>query len=175
MARREKKPITTMMGLLRAMTREYGSRKTGAILKRASSTPPEIYVEEYFDDGKGHSGAFTSDRTDVTPELFDRAWQKGYLHGKFEIGYVSDWEFKVTDFGTETYYGMVRFADAVLKRLSSEGALPLEEILIFFHQEYRFPAGSDKDILDWLASEGRVDSHEHAGRQFLFLIGRAAV
>ncbi|HUY05564.1 MAG TPA: hypothetical protein VMV62_02540 [Candidatus Paceibacterota bacterium] len=169
MARREKKPISTMMGLLRAMIREYGSRKTGAILRCIRSTPPEIYVEEFFDDGKGHSGAFTSDRADVVPELFERALHAHYLSGKLEPGYVSDWEFEITDSGRDEYWRRKRIANTSLKLLASGESARFDHLYCSLSHIDSLSEEVAQDILGWLVSEGYVGSHEHAGRPCYFL------
>lgn len=168
MAMREDNPISTMMGLLRAMARAYGSRKTGALLRILRSTPPKVFVEEYFDDGKGHSGAFTSDCTDVVPKLFERALVERYVSGVLKPGYVSSCEFAITDFGNDVHHERIQIADGILKELSSGDNVPFEKLLRMFGS-YHVPEEAIKDIFDWLVSESYVGSHEHEGRQFCFL------
>lgn len=168
MERKEKKPFSTMMGLLRAMTREFGSRKTGATLMRIRSTPLRIYVEEYFDDGKGHSGAFTSDCTDVVPEFFERAQCERFISGKLEPGYVSQWEFVITELGEEMYHQRVQFANKILELFPSGEATRACDLQLALHS-YRLDEEAIQDILDWLTSERYLDSHEHVGQTFYLL------
>jgi len=93
-----------MLDLLKRMAPgDWNSRKTGATLRCIRSTPPKVYVEEYFDDGRGHSGAFTSDCTDVAPELFERALREGYITNKPEWGRVSGWEFIISESGERAH------------------------------------------------------------------------
>lgn len=169
MARREKGPISTMTGLLRAMTREYGSRKTGAILHRLRSTPLEIYVEEFFDDGKGHSGAFSSEDTPVTEEVFQQAIRERYIGGKLEPGYVSQWEFVITEFGQQTYYERRKIANDSLKFLASGEAMSFDTAYRMLSRIDSFSKEVVQDVLDWLISEGYLDSHEHVGQKFYLL------
>lgn len=114
--------ITTMTGFLVAMTREYGSRKTGATLKywgpmTSPERPAEVTIEEYFDDGKGHSGAFWGETRPVLPELFERAKKAYYVSGKLEPGYVSTFEFEITEDGTRARWERWQLFEKVIAKL----------------------------------------------------------
>ena len=61
----------------------------------------KIHVTEYFDDGKGHSGAFTSKDTPVAEEAFLEAQREGFISGKLEPGYISRSCFLLTSLGKE--------------------------------------------------------------------------
>lgn len=96
--RRKNERITTLGALMSAMTIDWGSRKTYAeihyVVHQGEVT---CRVDEHFDDGKGHSGAFTSTRSDVDVLVFEEAKSKGFITGKLEPGYVSTREFVLTD------------------------------------------------------------------------------
>lgn len=95
MARRTE-PITELGALLSALWRnQWGTKKTYAHIYRF--LPDTCKVQEHFDDGKGHSGAFTSEITDVAIPVFQEAQQKGYITGKLELGYISTKEFVLTN------------------------------------------------------------------------------
>lgn len=94
MAFKENKPITELGGLLSALYCEYGSRKTSAVVRRHGN---DCSVEEHFDSGKGHSGAFWSEVSKLSLEVFDEAKCRGFISGKPQIGYTSDWEFIQTN------------------------------------------------------------------------------
>lgn len=94
--RRNGEKITTLGALLDAMWVEMGSRKYAATITYSPSVP-ECKVEEYFDDGKGHSGAFTSNISAVDTAVFLEAKTKGYVTGKLEPGYVSEIRFVLTE------------------------------------------------------------------------------
>lgn len=103
---RERPPITTIEGLLEALVIEYGSRKYAAKVHRFQSAKAEVV--EYFDDGKGHSGAFTSDTTQLDLAVFQEAIDKRYITGKLEPGYVSKSDFRLTERGEEVHWERVR-------------------------------------------------------------------
>jgi hypothetical protein len=94
--RRKGEKITTLGALLDAMWAEMGSRKYAAKIHYFESIP-ECKAEEFFDDGKGHSGAFTSDIAEVEVAIFEEARTKGYVTGVLKPGYVSKTEFVLTD------------------------------------------------------------------------------
>ncbi len=88
--------ITTLGALLNAMwTKDYWSRKTYA---EVVYLPSNICrAREYFDDGKGHSGAFSCQISEVDTAVFEDAREKKYVTGRPEIGYISKTDFVLTD------------------------------------------------------------------------------
>ncbi len=102
MPQRDLSPVTTMLGLLGILYCDmFGHRKIGAVVNRSRllNGPDKITVEEFFDDGKGHSGAFTSQSTSVEPGIFQEALSRRFITGLLKPGYVSDIEFEITDDG----------------------------------------------------------------------------
>jgi hypothetical protein len=94
----EEPPITTMIGLLEALCMDvFSTRKTGARVKSYRSDIINVY--EYFDSGRGHSGAFSQEITPLNREVFDKAKADRYISGVLEPGYVSDVEFELTELG----------------------------------------------------------------------------
>lgn len=100
---RAREPFTDLLDLLSHLIGH--DRQTGAVIEvfRPTDREPEmkILLHEFFDDGKGHSGAFTDRLTPVDPELFSRVVQERYVTGVLKPGYVSDTEFVVTKYGRE--------------------------------------------------------------------------
>lgn len=103
---REKTPINNILDLLEALyvDRLFG-RKIKAILHSDKTVGSEnFFVEEYFDDGHGHSNAVTSKETPVTKEVFEQAKKGYFVSGVLKPGYVSETEFVLTKFGMESYF-----------------------------------------------------------------------
>ena len=94
--RRKGEKITVLGALLDAMYVEMGGRKYNAVTHYFESTR-ECKVEEFFDDGKGHSGAFTNNIADVELAVFEEARKKGFITGAPEPGHISKNEFVLTD------------------------------------------------------------------------------
>ena len=97
----KREPFTELLDLLSHL---IGSdRQTGAQIEiyRPTEREPEmkILLHEFFDDGKGHSGAFSDRLTPIDPELFQLVVQERHVSGVLKPGYVSDTEFTVTQFG----------------------------------------------------------------------------
>ncbi len=106
-------PITTLLGLLEVLFIDqlFGDhRKTGARMKCFLPSPPEVV--EYFDDGHGHSGAFSQGTIPLDQGVFDEALREGYIAGVLEPGYVSRTEFKLTDQGKRELLRLTREAMA---------------------------------------------------------------
>lgn len=99
-------PITTIEELLEALAIEYGSRKYAAEVRRFDPMKPQVI--EYFDDGKGHSGAFSSQTSPLDLKVFQEALDKRYITGKLEPGYVSKIEFKLTELGEQVHLARLR-------------------------------------------------------------------
>lgn len=97
--------IVTLTELLEIMFIPYlESRKTSVELFFCTSDGKrKIHVTEYFDDGKGHSGAFTSRNTPVAEKVFLEARRKGFISGKLEPGYTSRSCFLLTGLGKEEH------------------------------------------------------------------------
>ncbi len=109
-------PITTVRGLLEALYSDplFGDhRKTGARVRCFQPGQPEII--EYYDDGRGHSGAFTSATTPLDREVFQEALHAGFISGVLEPGYVSTIEFEMTDQGKQELFRLWREAKAAEK------------------------------------------------------------
>lgn len=163
--RKEKGPIATLTGLLVLMGSEYGTRKTGATLlysRLNAATEDEIIIREYFDDGKGHPGAFTDQTTLITREVFERALENRYISGILKPGYVSNWEFSITDFGQRAFAERVPLLDRAVNLLyKGKGmracdlqlGLPVPEELV-------------ADVLEWLVYDGYAESYEHGEQRF---------
>jgi hypothetical protein len=98
---RDREPFTELLDLLSHLI--GGDRQTGAQIEVYPPTDREpetrILLREFFDDGKGHSGAFSDRLTPIDPDLYRRVVQEGYVSGVLMPGYVSDSEFRVTPFG----------------------------------------------------------------------------
>ena len=108
------KPITTMLELLAVLyTSPFNSNKTNAVFHRRSGDGTDNFVREHFDDGKGHSGAFTNRDTQKIPdELFQEALREGFIKGVLEPGYVSEREFTLTDMGRMEYAHLLELKEA---------------------------------------------------------------
>lgn len=107
----ENPPIETMMGLLAALFVDaFGSRKVDARVK--SYRKEEANVWEYFDSGKGHSGAFSDQRTPLKWGIFVEAQEAQYISGVLEPGYVSTTDFKLTDLGKKEFFSLLRAQEA---------------------------------------------------------------
>ncbi len=168
--KKEKKVCSTMPELLALMTREYGSRKTGAVLHRYHSTPPLLFVREHFDDGKGHSGAFTSAETPITEEVFQKALEECYISGKLEPGYVSTCEFLVTDLGNLVHAQFVQIGTLARTELHLEEGVRACDILPLLSRS--FPAIVEEvveTVLNELVRRDRAERYEHGGQKFYLL------
>ncbi len=86
--------ITTIGALANALVIQWGSRKTHAEIFYAEDS--SCTVREYFDDGKGHSDAFTTQYSNVDLSVFAEARSKRYVQGKLMPGYVSTIQFVLT-------------------------------------------------------------------------------
>ena len=102
---RKRPPITTITELLESLYIEPMSRDR-RYLARLQYLPPEIEVIEFYDDGGGHSNAFTQETTPVSKELFLEARQERYITGVLEPGYVSSWRFKLSETGREGLFAL---------------------------------------------------------------------
>lgn len=87
--------ITELGALMDAMVIDWNSIKTYVEVRLTSQDMCE--VREHFDDGKGHSGAFTCNTTEVDPLIFLEAQSRGYITGKLMPGFVSKREFVLTE------------------------------------------------------------------------------
>jgi hypothetical protein len=90
--------IKTMSEFLESMYVDSSGRKYRAVVTYRKKEQP--YITESFDDGKGHSGAFTSEVSLVDLSVFNEAFDKHYITGLVMPGYISQTEFKLTDWGT---------------------------------------------------------------------------
>jgi hypothetical protein len=77
----------------------WNSNKTNTEIKHFLDIPPGIWLEEYYDDGRGHSGAFTTDFTPIIEPVFVEACAAGFISGKLMPGFVSKNHFCLTDLG----------------------------------------------------------------------------
>ncbi len=85
--------ISSLGQLAYALAIRFNSNKTYVEIKSWSNNWEVI---EYFDSGKGHSGAFSSRYSKLDQEVFREALEKGYIVGKRMPGYVSKMEFVMT-------------------------------------------------------------------------------
>lgn len=98
-------PITTLLDLLEILYIDplFGDyRKTGARVHYWMPGEPE--VREYFDDGHGHSGAFSQETIPLDRMVFREALEKEYIAGVLKPGYVSTTEFKLTNAGKKELF-----------------------------------------------------------------------
>ncbi len=90
--------ITTLLDLLHALHIDiFHGRKTAAYV--VSYRQGEAEVREHFDDGKGHSGAFTCDTSPLDWTVFAEAKDARYITGVLEPGRVSTTKFKLSEQG----------------------------------------------------------------------------
>lgn len=114
----QKETIETLEKLLGILYPAWSNRgKTHADLVRYRQS--EIFVREYFDDGKGHSGAFSSINTPVAEAVFEQAKTLGYIQGKLKPGYVSSGEFVLSKYGEEVSLKNFRKAQEAHEKDSS--------------------------------------------------------
>lgn len=162
---KEKGPIATMTALLILMANDYGTRKTSATLFRSrfpSAPAKGITIKEYFDDGKGHSGAFTNRVTPVTLDVFEKACAEKYISGQLEPGYVSDWKFSITDLGRRAYVEQKSLADRALNLLYEGKGMRVCDL----QPGLRVSEELIADVLEWLVYEGHAESYEHGEQKF---------
>ncbi|HUQ30061.1 MAG TPA: hypothetical protein VM103_00905 [Candidatus Paceibacterota bacterium] len=146
-----------MTGLLQLLTTVWNSGKTGATLFRLSES--ETYVEEYFDDGKGHSGAFTHKTTSITPSLFDKARSQCYIKGKLEPGYVSTREFLITEEGKRSHYERWEIVKGVLRRIGNGEKVYASDLTVLTGQaRHSDTTGLAEDILDHYVHERTIET-----------------
>lgn len=104
----ENPPITDMLGLLEILYNDplFGDhRKVKAVLHWDRIIGNEKwYVREHFDDGKGHSGAFTSDVTFVAKEVAEEAKKQFFVEGVPHWGYTAQDEFRINRHGIDEYH-----------------------------------------------------------------------
>lgn len=94
----ERPIITTLLDLLHALhINIFHGRKTDAYVVSYRQGAAE--VREHFDDGKGHSGAFTCDMTPLDWTVFTEARDARYITGVLEPGRVSTTKFKLSEQG----------------------------------------------------------------------------
>ena len=168
MQRTEKKEVcSTMLDFLRRMAPgDWNSRKTGAVLIRFRSTPPELNIKESFDSGKSGSNALWSTYTATTEELFVKAVAERYISGKLEPGYVSQWEFLITKLGKQVYEQKQQLAFEILKKIPPDNGVRLCDL------QPQFPDLSEEEIrelLDELTRRGYVVSYEKEGEPVAYL------
>lgn len=118
---RVKELIATIDDLLEALVIEYGSRKYATLVQCLHKDSPEVI--ECFDDGKGHSGAFTRETTPLDPDVFEEALEKRYLSGKLKPGYVSKIEFNLTRIGRDAHYARLHQIREAERRASEAKAI----------------------------------------------------
>lgn len=93
-------PITTVPELLeRMICGGWDSRKSNTEVQHFPDIAPGIWLEEYYDDGKGHSGALTTDFTPILEPVFVDACGAGFIAGKLLPGCISKCHFYLTDLG----------------------------------------------------------------------------
>lgn len=117
----EKPPITTMLDLLDLLYLDplFGDyRKTGAQVQ--SFQPGEAEVRESFDDGNGHSGAFSASTTSLDWNVFQEALGERFITGILKPGYVSRSEFKITVHGREELFRLRKEAEVAEKTTVGE-------------------------------------------------------
>jgi len=103
-------PITTVRELLMRLYCEWmlDSNKTETAVFYYTKHPERhrsngIWLEENFDDGRGHSGAFTTDYTPVTKEVFLEARAFGFIEGQIQPGRISEHCFRISELGEAEY------------------------------------------------------------------------
>ena len=101
--RPDRQPITTMLALLTALYCDpFDHRETKAVLHWDRAIGHEKwYVREHFDDGRGHSGAFTASDTPVAKEVAEEARKQFFVEGVRHWGYTAQDEFCINRHGTE--------------------------------------------------------------------------
>ncbi len=104
--REEKKPIVTMKEFLEHMFfRDFlNHEKTGARVEYWKGQTEQPKVIEFFDDGRGHSGAFSCDETPVELAIFKEALREYFIEPKPIMGGVSSYEFVLTRHGEGTLF-----------------------------------------------------------------------
>ena len=166
--------VSTMPELLKRMARNWGSRKTGAVLHSIRSTPPEVYIKEYFDSGKGASNALWAERKDVAPELFDRALREGFVAAKPQWGGVSQWEFVITDAGEQAHAKNEQIAEVALKNLYPSRGVRVRDLQPHLRE---FSEEAIEEVLGELVRRGRVQppySYAQGEPKFYLLARRCA-
>lgn len=108
---RENPPITSIERLLEVLYVEmWGTRKTSAIV-RIRGNGKEVEVIENFDDGKGHSNAFTSEYHPLDWSVFEEAFHLRYISGLLRPGYISTSEFGITREGNQVHSARLALED----------------------------------------------------------------
>lgn len=107
--------ITTLKEALIALAVDGFDRKTRAILLRDRFYPKgtsllvtEYYIEEYFDDGRGHSNAFSSNRRRLSGKVALELLRGYYVEGLLKPGYTSDREYKLSRWGRDKLNNLLR-------------------------------------------------------------------
>lgn len=156
-----------MAELLRRMALgEWNSGKACAFLYRFRSTPPAVFVEESFDDGKGHSDPVTNIRKKVDEQLLEKALHDRYIRGKPELGYVSDWEFRITELGEQVHGQLVQMADIALENLFPGKGMRACDVLPYLLG--RFPGATEEwaaMVLEELVRRGYTEPYEQEGQK----------
>lgn len=105
----ERPIITTLLDLLQALyVDNCHGRKTAAYV--VSYQQGEAEVREHFDDGRGHSGAFTCDTAPLDWTVFTEARDARYITGVLEPGYVSTTKFKLSEQGQQRLFRILEEA-----------------------------------------------------------------
>ncbi len=100
---RDNPPITSLEQLLGVLYVEMWSTTKTSAVARIRGNGIEAEVIEYFDDGKGHSNAFTSEYHPLDWNVFEEALQMRYISGILKPGYVSKSEFIITREGVQIH------------------------------------------------------------------------
>jgi hypothetical protein len=100
---REQAPIASVAKLLEVLYIDTGEReKVSTAIELSSSGTPSVI--EYFDDGKGHSGAVTSTYTLLEQDVFQKALASGYIiQSRTSRGIVPPDRFVLSDLGQQAH------------------------------------------------------------------------
>jgi hypothetical protein len=101
---KEKPPIITLIELLLSLQPGYepGDRKTGAVVRqqlREEGVPAIYTVVEFFDNGGGHPGVFSSEETLLEPNVFFEALRLGVIIGVSKGRAISETSYVLSDAG----------------------------------------------------------------------------
>ena len=109
--RPEKITVQSIPGLLEKMFCTWSSKKTRTevFFYLADQSPRKIRVLECFDDGKGHSGAFSERETIVAEEVFQEALNSGFIRQM--PGHGSRVRFLLTKCGEDEYWRLRKISE----------------------------------------------------------------
>jgi hypothetical protein len=95
--------ILTMGGLLEALAFDVKISPSKTVAKIFHNPPHTIEVQEFFDDGAGHSNPDSLIQTGLDRKIFDLALKRKYIQPmEFQGGYSSK-EFEITKIGRDEF------------------------------------------------------------------------